>query len=374
MRIYFSLLLLAASPALFAQDKGKFDITGRIKGFHEEKLIYLGYMKDGERVLDSCPVKNDTYHFAGDIPGVSMGILADTPLRTSIYPRNGCEIVMSPASFTITHVDSFSNGVATGSKLNSDLFAQRDAFRGVMKIVRPMYHQYDSAKAAGNEALATAIDKRVDSIYDAAKEDIYGRYIREQPHSPLALTVLERYAGATIDPGKIMPLFESLSEEARNSAEGKAFRERIASVEKTAVGKEAMDFTQNDTAGVPVKLSSFRGKYVLLDFWASWCVPCRQENPNVVKAYDRYHPKGFEVLSVSLDKEGDKDKWLKAIHEDKLTWTHVSDLQFWNNAVAKAYGIMAVPQNFLIDPQGKIVAKDLRGEALEKKLHELFPD
>lgn len=368
------MLLLAAPGALFAQEKGTFTITGKIKGFHDDKLIYLGYMKDGQRMLDSCPVKDNSYYFTGTITEPGAGILADTPLRTAIYPRNGCELFMIAEPISITHVDSFSNAIATESKANMDLFAQRDAFKPFMSAIRPLYKQYDSAKKAGNDAFAETIDRRIDSMYNVAKEEIYGAYLRQQPHSHLALTVLERYAGGEIDPVKITPIFESLSATAKNSTEGKSFKARIESASKTTIGREAIDFTQNDTAGIPVKLSSFRGKYVLLDFWASWCMPCRQENPNVVKAYKKFYPKGFDVLSVSLDKEGDKAKWLKAIHDDSLTWTHVSDLQFWSNAVAKTYGIMAVPQNFLIDPGGKIIAKNLRGEALEKKLLELFPD
>jgi peroxiredoxin len=137
-----------------------------------------------------------------------------------------------------------------------------------------------------------------------------------------------------------------------------------------AVGRPAPDFTQNDTAGRPVSLSSFRGKYVLVDFWASWCGPCRQENPTVVAAYQKFHGKGFEIIGISLDQ--DEKSWKKAIRTDKLTWTHVSDLKNWNNAVAKAYGVQGVPQNFLIDPQGKIVARGLRGEDLDKKLSEIY--
>lgn len=138
------------------------------------------------------------------------------------------------------------------------------------------------------------------------------------------------------------------------------------------VGVMAMDFTQTDTAGVPVSLSSFRGKYVLIDFWASWCGPCRVENPNVVAAYQKYHDKGFDIIGVSLDRPNDKDKWLKAIYDDNLTWTHVSDLKFWDNEVSRMYGVRAIPQNYLIDPQGKIVAKNLRGKALHDKLEELL--
>jgi peroxiredoxin len=142
----------------------------------------------------------------------------------------------------------------------------------------------------------------------------------------------------------------------------------------TAIGKNAPDFEQADTSGNMVKLSGFRGKYLLLDFWASWCGPCRAENPNVVKAYQKYHDRGFTILGVSLDQPGKKEAWLKAIHQDGLTWTHVSDLQFWNNAVAKMYGIRSIPQNFLLDKDGKIIATNIRAEELNKKLSEIFPD
>lgn len=138
------------------------------------------------------------------------------------------------------------------------------------------------------------------------------------------------------------------------------------------VGREAPDFAMSDPNGIEVRLSSFRGKYVLVDFWASWCGPCRQENPNLVRAYQQFKDKNFTILGVSLDRPGQKDKWLKAIKDDKLSWTNISDLQFWSSPVVAMYGFDGIPFNVLVDPQGKVVGEGLRGAGLEKKLAELL--
>ena len=132
-----------------------------------------------------------------------------------------------------------------------------------------------------------------------------------------------------------------------------------------------MDFTQDDTLGNPVSLSSFRGKFVLIDFWASWCGPCRAENPNVVNVYNKHKDNNFHIVGVSLDRPGQKERWMKAIHDDGLYWTQLSDLKFWDNEVARQYGIRAIPQNLLLDPDGRIIAKNLRGEELAKKVDEV---
>jgi peroxiredoxin len=151
----------------------------------------------------------------------------------------------------------------------------------------------------------------------------------------------------------------------------KDLKERVITMKAVAVGQKAPDFTLDDVNGNPVSLYSKIGsKLLLIDFWAAWCGPCRQENPNLVKVYNAFHKKGFDVFGVSLDRS--KDDWVKAIADDKLTWTHVSDLQYWNNAAAKLYAVNSIPANFLLDETGTIVGRNLRGDALYNKVNEVL--
>ncbi|HWJ92373.1 MAG TPA: TlpA disulfide reductase family protein, partial [Flavisolibacter sp.] len=197
------------------------------------------------------------------------------------------------------------------------------------------------------------------------------RFIVDHPDAFASVYLLNSYS-TTLDMSDLESLYASLSPKYKDTRSGQSVAKGIEARKITAIGKTAPDFMQPDTSGNTVKLTDLRGKYVLVDFWASWCGPCRAENPNLVKTFTRYKDKGFTVLGVSLDQPGKKDASLAAIHKDGLTWTQVSDLKFWDNEAAVLYGIKAIPSNLLLDPQGKIIAKDLRGEELAKKLSELF--
>jgi peroxiredoxin len=186
----------------------------------------------------------------------------------------------------------------------------------------------------------------------------------------MGLYILNKYLLYTLSVDEIMELHSAVSINFDQSIYYKIIQNYVSILQQTAIGSEALDFTQLTPEGNSVSLSDFRGKYVLIDFWASWCGPCRKENPNVVNVYNKYHNDGFEVLGVSLDQN--KENWLKAIESDGLVWTQVSDLKGWSNEVANQYGIKSIPSSLLIDPNGIIIGKNLNGAELEFAIKEIF--
>ncbi len=248
-------------------------------------------------------------------------------------------------------------------------------FAAFIKAFLPMVQQLSSLAGKIN---ATPPGKDRDALmktYDQVQLNIQNeidKTIRERPESHVTAFLLNATYQFNEDPIVLEERFNKLHASIRRSAIGKQLETFIAENKIGAVGTQSLDFSQPDTSGTPVSLSSFRGKYVLIDFWASWCGPCREENPNVVETFQKFKDKNYTVLGVSLDRPGQKSKWLQAIHEDKLTWTHVSDLQFWNSSAAQLYKVKGIPQNFLVDPNGKIIARNLRGPALEAKLCEVL--
>lgn len=230
--------------------------------------------------------------------------------------------------------------------------------------------EFQKAAAAKDDAKMRQLQDQYMAALDKSNDKI-AEYLSQQPAS---LGLLELLKSNLLDKDKYLSLYTSVSDKALKSwpqsQHVKEFADMVGKMKVTAIGRVAPEIALPNTEGVVTKLSSLRGKYVLIDFWAKWCGPCRRENPNVVKAFKRFNNKGFEVFGVSLDRS--KEDWLKAIAEDGLTWTHVSDLKYFENQAARDYNVTGIPYSILIDPTGKIIAKNLRGAALEQKLEEVL--
>lgn len=213
-----------------------------------------------------------------------------------------------------------------------------------------------------------------DAAYDSAAyravADISDAFVKKYPASYIAPLAIIRYFQVTENGTKTEELYNLLPQPVKSTQLGMYAYQQIQESKINPIGAVVTEFSQTDPEGKPISISSFRGKYVLIDFWASWCRPCRMENPNVVSAYQKYKDKNFTVLGVSLDQA--KDAWINAIKMDNLAWNHVSDLKGWGNAVAAQFQVRSIPQNFLVDPQGRIIAKNLRGPVLDKKLESIL--
>jgi peroxiredoxin len=352
-----------------------FTIKGHFKNCPVEgKYIYLVYQTAAGYRIDSARVSADGYELSDSIAASGPGTLFDVNPRSaaSRESKHQVPVFLEQASFSILHTDSFPAASFSGSVANTDYNRLKNQMKPLIDRGRVLSDQYGKAMSAKDTVAAARLEQQLEALDHSLKDEVLMRFVKDDPASPVALFALENAVPPHMDADSIEPVFSRLSEANRTSADGIAFRKRMETARLTSIGHPAPDFTQEDTLGRAVSLSAFRGGFVLIDFWASWCGPCRMENPNVVAAYNRFRGKGFRIIGVSLDKNGDKDKWLAAIHKDGLFWTQLSDLKFWDNAVARAYDVNSIPQNFLLGPDGRIIAKGLRGEALIRKLEELY--
>lgn len=342
-----------------------YTLKGKIAG-SDSITFYLQKREAGKTVsIDSAVSKKGSFTMKGeaiDHPQMVQLVAGNSRKRTSFYMEN--------ADILITgNLDSLYKAKISGSKTQDEYKSLIDSNKSLSDIYSKIIIKYQAASQAGDVVTLAVLQKEADSVQTEMLK-LQKEFVKSHPASYVSPYIISSLS-YDMDADEIESLLNGLDPVLGSLPEIKSLKDKVAVMKTVAVGQKAPDFTMNDVNGNPVALSSKIGsRLLLIDFWAAWCNPCRQENPNVVKIYNEYHKKGFDVFGVSLDNS--KEAWIKAIADDKLDWTQVSDLKRGDNAAAKLYSVNSIPSNFLLDETGKIIARNLRGEALYNKVSEVL--
>jgi peroxiredoxin len=359
-----------------AQAQQKFVIKGKIEGLTKDMKLVLYYRNQvaALSVYDSTLVKNGEFRLEGPLPrpykiSLSLKPVDEAPVPAGQKPEmvDGCSFYLMPG-ITIINAKSLKSAV-----IDNPLQNQSVELENQLKLVN------DLLWANNREAYYHRKNKDSVSILKQQELELYHKlyqvntdFVKAHPNSYVALDVAMSHHFVIEDPAAFETMLNYLSPELKNTDEGKKMAKSLELVKRFAIGQPIIQFTQNDVNGKPVSLASLKGKYVLIDFWASWCGPCRAEYPYLHKAYNQFKGKNFEIIGVSLDDK--KALWVNSIKDNHFDWLEVCDLKGHQNEVVVAYGINAIPQSFLVDPNGIIIAKNLRGDDLIEKLKEVIKE
>jgi peroxiredoxin len=354
-----------------AQTTKPFTVTGKIKNAPPGSFVYLEANSQPTRKLDSTKIEAGAFTLNGKVAdgGEVFVLNVGGGQKLALLVEGGETLNVTADGIRMdAKTGQVGKATITGSK-NMEYYEKLSTLRTDMET---RVSNWNKQVAAATEKKDNKRIAQIEQEYQAAEQEVVNKVKAILPDMGTSLVSLFALNFINIDNdfATYDALAQRFEKENPNSPHAKSLIGRVARIKGVMVGAQAPEIALSDTTGNPIPLSSLRGKYVLLDFWASWCGPCRMENPNVVRMYNKFKDKGFAIYSVSLDQT--KGNWTKAIRNDNLTWTHVSDLKYWQSAAAQQYGVQAIPATFLLDKEGKIIAKNLRGDALEQKLEEIL--
>ena len=366
-----SFVLALAFLVTACQEDTGYEISGNVNNAAEGQNILVAQLDETTnqpKVIDTVQVTEGK--FSLDLPEVKKPTISFLQLEGT---RGSVMYIAEnqPISFEIYPDSIFTSKVKGGAdnEILMDYAASMVASQQEMQTIRnTMMEAFSTQDTLG----ITNAQKEQDVVIGKMKKE-KKELVENHPNSIVSVIVMQEMVGTKMFPtSELQSLYDNLSSDLKSTSLGKKIGEALSNLSSVEIGNKAPSFTAPNPEGEQIALEDVLGKVTLIDFWASWCKPCRVENPNIVRVYEKYHDKGFNAIGVSLDREGQRDKWIQAIAEDNLSWPQVSNLQFWQDPVAQQYGIQSIPAAFLLDENGVIVARNLRGEALEQKVAELL--
>jgi thiol-disulfide isomerase/thioredoxin len=351
----------AGNNAISQKTDSSYAIIGKVTG-QDSGWIYLIHRQSG--ITDSAALDHGFFKFNGKADTAEICRISLNGHAKIFFLENG-KISM------LIRKDSISEALISGTKVQDEYnYFQDDLSKPIRTRMSKVDKAYDEANDRKDQKAADSLDKVFTSL-DLEQKQLAAEFIKAHPSSVVSAFLVFSNFSYDARLGQLDSLYKTLDTTTRTTYYGRQLQSLIEKTRTTAIGNPAPDIICNDVNGKPVDLASFKGKYTLVDFWASWCGPCRLENPNIVKTYQRFHDKGFDIYAVSLDDT--HADWVAAIKKDKLDWTQVSDLKGWQSAPADLYGVKGIPMNYLLDKSGIIIAKGLRGAELADKLATLVP-
>jgi peroxiredoxin len=367
------LMVLAACCITMPAMAQSFQIKGKLGRLQAPAKVYIGYTFDGKSVYDSADVDNGNFSFDRPVSyptNIMLTVSRDGEPQTFFNAKDIAHLYVEPGSIVwLTSDESIANFDSNGSQSQDDYKVYEKFMEDAEERLTLL--TTESSNTLQNDVSEKAIAAKMQymehfrAAMDYRKQKMK-EFIQQHPEMYISLDILEEYGGAFINFRDVEPLFRSLADRTKTSTKGKAYLKRIELAKQTAIGVEAPEFSQKDPEGNRVTLSSFKGKVVLLNFWASWSSTSRVENQELKQLVKSYNAKDLVIINVSLDER--KEQWQQALSEDRMVGYNVSDLKFMRNEIAELYNIVSVPQNVLIDASGKIIARNLKGSQLAEKL------